>query len=263
MVVEGTFFEKSYRVESDTPKDMQAMMATHTGIDQQGLIKHNSSFHLLATNIQESQLLECKGRFMGNITVPGLKEQLSQVEQLGTKLMCLSMARSKENLTNGNAITSLIDSAMQVIRKFSQDRQILNSNLDQVESEVRQLNIMVDSAVMSMASVLDLCQEYIIQSKLQRKDKDIKGNTGQDSWLAQDSIGGFPANKDQRAKNIQEKMEILETKSRETTVGSTPLRFNILLNSWDVEENPGPSPSRSLFFCCNENFNLLFQVRGS
>jgi hypothetical protein len=111
---------------------------------------------------------------------------------------------------NGNAITSLRDKATQV----------------EVESEVRQLNIMLDSAVMSMASVLDLCKEYIIQS-------------------------GFPDNIDQRAKNIQEKMEILETKSTETSLGSILLRFNILLNSWDVEENPGPSPFRSLFFHCN------------
>ena len=122
--------------------------------------------------------------------------------------------------------------------------------MQDIEEDI-QLNIMVDGAVMSMASVLDLCQEYIIQSKLQKKDKDIKDNTGQDSWLGQDLINGFPANIDQRAKNIQKKMEILETKSRETTVGSILLRFNTLLNSWDVEENPGPSPSRSLFFYCN------------
>ena len=145
-----------------------------------------------------------------------LKVENFRLGELGIHLMdWLGQAgqvfgKQKKNLINGNAITSLRDKAMQV----------------EVESEVRQLNIMLDSAVMSMASVLDLCQEYIIQS-------------------------GFPANIDHRAKNIQEKMEILETKSTETTVGSILLRFNILLNSWDVEENPGPSPFRSLFFHCN------------
>ena len=85
----------------------RAMMTTSTGSDQLGLHSDNTSLQSLATTIQERQQLEGQGRSVGNITVPGLTEQLSQVEQLVAKLMCVNMARSHENLNNGNTNTNL------------------------------------------------------------------------------------------------------------------------------------------------------------
>jgi len=176
----------------------RAMMTTSTGSDQLGLLSDNTSLHNLATTIQERQQLEGQGRSVGNITVPGLTEQLSQVEQLVAKLMCVNMARSQENLNNGNSNTNLElenldlenkdvtrsiiqdqatrlaemqqlvmarDKAMQEMRsKFSRNRQILTTNWEQAESEVRRLDEIyhdtVDRVVMTLASVPDLSQQY-------------------------------------------------------------------------------------------------------
>jgi len=176
----------------------RAMMTTSTGSDQLGLLSDNTSLHNLATTIQERQQLEGQGRSVGNITVPGLTEQLSQVEQLVAKLMCVNMARSQENLNNGNSSTNLElenldlenkdvtrsiiqdqatrlaemqqlvmarDKAMQEMRsKFSRNRQILTTNWEQAESEVRRLDEIyhdtVDRVVMTLASVPDLSQQY-------------------------------------------------------------------------------------------------------
>lgn len=173
-------------------------MTTSTGSDQLGLLSDNTSLHNLATTIQERQQLEGQGRSVGNITVPGLTEQLSQVEQLVAKLMCVNMARSQENLNNGNSNTNLElenldlenkdvtrsiiqdqatrlaemqqlvmarDKAMQEMRsKFSRNRQILTTNWEQAESEVRRLDEIyhdtVDRVVMTLASVPDLSQQY-------------------------------------------------------------------------------------------------------
>jgi hypothetical protein len=63
-------------------------MTPSTGSDQLGLLSDNIqySLHTLATTIQEErQMLEGQARSVWNITVSGLTEQLSQVEQLNEK----------------------------------------------------------------------------------------------------------------------------------------------------------------------------------
>eukprot|EP00092_Neocalanus_flemingeri_P032623 GFUD01035484.1.p1 GENE.GFUD01035484.1~~GFUD01035484.1.p1 ORF type:complete len:1136 (+),score=438.78 GFUD01035484.1:195-3602(+) len=176
----------------------RAMMTTSTGSDQLGMHSEMTSLHTLATVIQERQQLEGQGRSVGNITVPGLTEQLCQVENLVAKLMCVNMVRSQENVTNGNTNTNLEletldledkevtrsliqdqstrlvemqqlvvarDKAMQEMRtKFSRNRQILTSNWEQAETEVRRLDEIyhdtVERVLMSLASVPDLSQQY-------------------------------------------------------------------------------------------------------
>ena len=224
----------------------RAMMTTSTGSDQLGLLSDNTSLHNLATTIQERQHLEGQGRSDGNITVPGLTEQLSQVEQLVAKLMCVNMARSQENLNNGNSNTnsntnlelenldlenkdvtrSIIqvgpgyylmrthqrlsmqdqatrlaelqqlvvarDKAMQEMRsKFSRNRQILTTNWEQAESEVRRLDEIyhdtVDRVVMTLASVPDLSQQYpglkqlLANLQLVRETQQAQENTNNDN----------------------------------------------------------------------------------
>jgi len=207
------------------------MMTTSTGSDQLGLLSDNTSLHNLATTIQERQHLEGQGRSVGNITVPGLTEQLSQVEQLVAKLMCVNMARSQENLNNGNSnsnsnsntnlelenldlenkdVTRSIiqdqasrlaelqqlvvarDKAMQEMRsKFSRNRQILTTNWEQAESEVRRLDEIyhdtVDRVVMTLASVPDLSQQYpglkqlLANLQLVRETQQAQENTNNDN----------------------------------------------------------------------------------
>ena len=224
----------------------RAMMTTSTGSDQLGLLSDNTSLHNLATTIQERQHLEGQGRSDGNITVPGLTEQLSQVEQLVAKLMCVNMARSQENLNNGNSnsnsntnlelenldlenkdVTRSIiqvgpgyylmrthqrlsmqdqatrlaelqqlvvarDKAMQEMRsKFSRNRQILTTNWEQAESEVRRLDEIyhdtVDRVVMTLASVPDLSQQYpglkqlLANLQLVRETQQAQENTNNDN----------------------------------------------------------------------------------
>ena len=55
-------------------------MTTSTGSDQLGLLSDNSYLHTHATTIQERLQLEGQSRSVGNITMPGLTKQLSQVE---------------------------------------------------------------------------------------------------------------------------------------------------------------------------------------
>jgi len=200
----------------------RAMMTTSTGSDQLGLLSDNTSLHNLATTIQERQQLEGQGRSVGNITVPGLTEQLSQVEQLVAKLMCVNMARSQEeNLNNGNSNSNLElenldlenkdvtrsiiqdqatrlaemqqvvvarDKAMQEMRsKFSRNRQILTTNWEQAETEVRRLDEIyhdtVDRVVMTLASVPDLSQQYpplkqlMANLQLVRESQQVQENT--------------------------------------------------------------------------------------
>jgi len=205
----------------------RAMMTTSTGSDQLGLLSDNTSLHNLATTIQERQHLEGQGRSDGNITVPGLTEQLSQVEQLVAKLVCVNMARSQENLNNGNSnsntnlelenldlenkdVTRSIiqdqatrlaelqqlvvarDKAMQEMRsKFSRNRQILTTNWEQAESEVRRLDEIyhdtVDRVVMTLASVPDLSQQYpglkqlLANLQLVRETQQAQENTNNDN----------------------------------------------------------------------------------
>ena len=86
----------------------RAMMTTSTGSEQLGLLSDSRTCRQsLVTTMQETQQLKGQGRSLGNITVPGLTEHLSQVEQHVAKLMCVNMARSQENLNNGNTNTNL------------------------------------------------------------------------------------------------------------------------------------------------------------
>ena len=84
----------------------QAMMTTSTGSDQLGLHSDNTGLHTLSDNtdlqtlsidMQERQQLKGQDRVVGSITVPGLTEQLSQVEQLVAKLMCVKMVNGNTN----------------------------------------------------------------------------------------------------------------------------------------------------------------------
>jgi len=205
----------------------KAMMTTSTGSDQLGLHSDNTSLHTLATAIQERQQLEGQGRAVGNITVPGLTEQLSQIEQLVAKLMCVNMARSQENMANGNINSNLEletldledkevtrniiqdqatrlaemqqmvvtkDKTLQEMRtKFSRNRQILTSNWEQAESEVRRLDEIyhdtVDRVVMSLASVPDLSVQHpglaqlVTNLQMVRESQQVQENTDNDNKM--------------------------------------------------------------------------------
>lgn len=245
----------------------RAMMTTSTGSDQLGLLSDNSSLHTLATTIQERQQLEGQGRSVGNITVPGLTEQLSQVEQLVAKLMCVNMARSQENLTNGNTNTNLEledldlenkdvtrsiiqdqanrlaemqqvvvarDKAMQEMRsKFSRNRQILTSNWEQAESEVRRLDEIyhdtVDRVVMTMASVPDLSQQYpglaqlLANLQLVRESQLTQENTDNDNKVV--------ANSNKNTNTMMTRSLVSEVLSNSSGITSMMSQSQILTNS--------------------------------
>jgi len=247
----------------------RAMMTTSTGSDQLGLLSDNTSLHTLATTIQERQQLEGQGRSVGTITVPGLTEQISQVEQLVAKVMCVNMARSQENMANGNANTNLEletldledkevtrsiiqdqaarlaelqqlvvgrDKAMQEMRtKFSRNRQILTSNWEQAESEVRRLDEIyhdtVDRVVMSLASVPDLSQQYpglsqlVSNLQLVRETQQTQENTDNDNKVV--------VNTNKNTNTVMSRSLVSEVLSNSNTSGITSLmsQSQILTNS--------------------------------
>jgi len=247
----------------------RAMMTTSTGSDQLGLHSDNTSLQSLATTIQERQQLEGQGRSVGNITVPGLTEQLSQVEQLVAKLMCVNMARSHENLNNGNTNTNLEledldlenkdvtrsiiqdqasrlaemqqvvvarDKAMQEMRsKFSRNRQILTTNWEQAESEVRRLDEIyhdtVDRVVVTLASVPDLSQQYpglkqlMANLQLVRESQQTQENTENDNKVV--------ANSNKNTNTMMSRSLVSEVLSNSNTSGIASMmsQSQILTNS--------------------------------
>ena len=77
-----------------------------TGSDQLELLSGNTSLHTLEFTIQKRQQLEGQCRSAGTITMPGLTEQISQVEQLMANVMCVNMVGSQENIPNDNVNTN-------------------------------------------------------------------------------------------------------------------------------------------------------------
>ena len=121
----------------------------------------------------------------GETNVPGLTEQLSNIEDLVAKLVLRSqeMEQSQqENMINGNteeAGAQEVDKVRQemkevvldnerkmaeMMNKFSRNRQILTSNWEQAENEVRRLDDIyhdtVDRVVLCLAGLPELTQQH-------------------------------------------------------------------------------------------------------
>ena len=112
--------------------------------------------------------------------VPGLTEQINNIESLVTRLVARSeeLARSQqENIINGNAVeeetrvgqleTELGEKErllQEMMAKFSRNRQILTSNWEQAETEVRRLDDIyhstVDRVVNSLAALPEVTKHH-------------------------------------------------------------------------------------------------------
>lgn len=147
-----------------------------------------------------------------SVTVPGLTEQISNIEDLLGKLVIKNedMVKSQhENVINGNTesdvaatdkvtelqgIISDKERVMQeMVSKFSRNRQILTSNWEQAESEVRRLDDIyhdtVDRVVMCLASLPELTQQHPSLAKLVNTLQLEKDNNGsQDNTGANENL---------------------------------------------------------------------------
>ena len=92
-----------------------------TNLSMSGMVTHsisvffsgttgNDHLWLLATTIQEGQKLGVQGRSVKTINVPGLTEQISQLEQLLAKVTCVYMTRNLDiyDLADKEVILSII-----------------------------------------------------------------------------------------------------------------------------------------------------------
>ena len=115
--------------------------------------------------------------------VPGLTEQINNIESLVTRLVSRSeeMVRSQqENIMNGNTVPEVEEGSklveleselgekerlvQEMMAKFSRNRQILTSNWEQAETEVRRLDDIyhstVDRVVNSLAALPEVTKHH-------------------------------------------------------------------------------------------------------
>jgi len=179
-------FSKAMMSTSTGSDSMRAVMTASTGSDQLGLDTNTGQI---------------------SVTVPGLTEQISNIEDLLGKLVIKNedMVKSQhENVINGNTesdvaatdkvtelqgIISDKERVMQeMVSKFSRNRQILTNNWEQAESEVRRLDDIyhdtVDRVVMCLASLPELTQQHPSLAKLVNTLQLEKDNNG-----SQDNAG--------------------------------------------------------------------------
>lgn len=184
-------FSKAMMCTSTGSDSMRAAMTASTGSDQLGLDT-------------------CTGQI--SVSVPGLTEQISNIEDLLGKLVIKNedMVKSQhENVINGNiesdvaakdkvtelqGIISDKERIMQeMVTKFGRNRQILTSNWEQAESEVRRLDDIyhdtVDRVVMCLASLPELTQQHPSLAKLVNTLQLEKDNNGsQDNSGANENL---------------------------------------------------------------------------
>jgi len=179
-------FSKAMMSTSTGSDSMRAVMTASTGSDQLGLDTNTGQI---------------------SVTVPGLTEQISNIEDLLGKLVIKNedMVKSQhENVINGNTesdvaatdkvtelqgiITDKERVMQEMVSKFSRNRQILTNNWEQAESEVRRLDDIyhdtVDRVVMCLASLPELTQQHPSLAKLVNTLQLEKDNNG-----SQDNAG--------------------------------------------------------------------------
>ena len=134
------------------------------------------------------------------------------------------------------------DKAMQEMRsKFSRNRQILATNWEQAESEVRRLDEIyhdtVDRMVMSFASIPDLSQQYaglkqlIANLQLMRVSQQTQENTDKDKKVV--------ANSNKITNTMMSRSLIKNYTTKDPLI--IPALTRALMLCGDVEEHPGPA----------------------
>merc|ERR1712107_402017 len=156
-------------------------------------------------------------------SVPGLTEQIANIEDLVGKLVIKSQEieqSQQENMINGNTGEDSKESLekmrqemqevveekerkmQEMMNKFSRNRQILTSNWEQAESEVRRLDDiyhdMVDRVVLCLAALPDLTQQHpslatlvnTLQLERENNDSNNSGDTSDADHNNQNNLNG-------------------------------------------------------------------------
>ena len=189
----------------------RAMMAASTGSDSMRMMMSASS---------GSDQLMMNG---DAASVPGLTEQIANIEDLVGKLVIKSQEieqSQQENMINGNTGEDSKESLekmrqemqevveekerkmQEMMNKFSRNRQILTSNWEQAESEVRRLDDiyhdMVDRVVLCLAALPDLTQQHpslatlvnTLQLERENNDSNNSGDTSDADHNNQNNLNG-------------------------------------------------------------------------
>ena len=134
------------------------------------------------------------------------------------------------------------DKAMQEMRsKFSRNRQILTTNWEQAESEVRRLDEIyhdtLDRVVMTLASVADLSQQYpglkqlMANLQLVRVSHQTQENT--------DKANKVVANSNKITNTMMSRSLVKNYTTKDPLI--IPALTRALMLCGDVEEHPGPA----------------------